>query len=115
MLNLPSTLFESLAAAQTHGNVICPEILPCCLQLLLLLCLVVFLLCLPVRLLLTLCCGVKLHPPGQHPPGGNVDEDADEEVVINMPPETATPGEVMLAWKAVNLTAWVQPAVCTKS
>ena len=93
MLNLPSTISRALQLLRLI--VMSSEILPCCVQVLLLLCLVVFLLCLPVRLVLTLCCGVKLHPPGQHPPGGDADEDADEEVVINMPPETATPEQVM--------------------
>ncbi len=74
----------------------------CCLQLLLLLGLIVFLLCLPVRLVLLLCCGVKLDPPGQSPPGGDADEDASEETVINMPPETAAPQQVPPAWSAVS-------------
>ena len=77
----------------------CPsEVSTDALQLLLLAALIVFLLCLPVRLVLQLCCGVKLQPPpGHHPHGAADDEDMDEndrDVVINMPPETAAPSQV---------------------
>ena len=68
-------------------------------QLLLLVCFVVFLLCLPVRLVLSLCCGVKLQPPGpaQTPGAANEDDfdEHDRDVVINMPEETITPEEVL--------------------
>lgn len=62
-------------------------------------CFVVFLLCLPVRLVLSLCCGVRLQTPGVRPPGAteNADKDEDPEVVINMPPETAAPDQVLFS------------------
>ena len=67
-------------------------------QLLILAAFIVFLLCLPVRLVLQLCCGVKLQPPpGHRPPGEADDEDLDEsdrDVVIDIPPETAAPNQV---------------------
>lgn len=68
-------------------------------QLVLLVAFILFLLCLPVRLVLQLCCGVKLQPPpGHYPQPGaandlDVDED-DRDVVINIPPETAAPDQV---------------------
>ena len=69
------------------------------MQLLLLVCFVVFLLCLPVRLVLSLCCGVKLQPPGQaQTPGAANEDDFDEhdrDVVINMPEETISAEEVV--------------------
>ena len=67
------------------------------MQLFLLLAFVVFILCLPVRLVLSLCCGVKLQPPGHRPPGATSEEDGDEDdrnVVINMPQETVAPDQV---------------------
>lgn len=68
------------------------------MQLLLLVCIVAFLLCLPVRLVLSLCCGVKLQPPGQgRTPGAANEDDFDEndrDVVINMQEESITAEKV---------------------
>ena len=68
------------------------------MQLLLLVCIVAFLLCLPVRLVLSLCCGVKLQPPGQGRTSGAANEDDfdenDRDVVINMPEESITAEKV---------------------
>ena len=69
------------------------------MQLLLVVCFVVFLLCLPVRLVLSLCCGVKLQPPGQGQTPSAADEDDfdehDRDVVINMPEESISAEEVV--------------------
>ena len=77
------------------------------MQLLLLVCFVVFLLCLPVRLVLSLCCGVKLQAPGQgQTPSANNEDDFDEhdrDVVIDMPEETVSTEEV------VHLNKYVVP------
>ncbi len=59
-----------------------------CAQLLVLLCLVLFIICLPVRLVLGLCCGVKLQPPQRERPEDGSDPDRDEDpVIINIPPD----------------------------
>ncbi|CAL5228025.1 g11088 [Coccomyxa viridis] len=74
--------------------------------LLLLVFFVAFLLCLPVRLALQLCCGAKLQPPpGHHPPATADDEDVDEndrDVVIDIPPETAAPTQETTAGGAAK-------------
>ena len=75
-------------------------------QLLLLVCFVVFLLCLPVRLVLSLCCGVKLQPPGQAqtPSAANEDDfdEHDRDVVINMPEESVLAEEVVYLYKELE-------------
>ena len=60
-----------------------------CLQLLVLLCTVLFIICLPVRLVLGVCCGVKLQPPQQEraEDGSEPDQDGDPTVIINIPPD----------------------------
>lgn len=59
-----------------------------CVQLLVLLCAVLFVICLPVRLVLGLCCGVKLQPPQRERPGDGSEPDQDgDPIVINIPPD----------------------------
>lgn len=60
-----------------------------CLQLLVLLCAVLFIICLPVRLVLGVCCGVKLQPPQREraEDGSEPDQDGDPTVIINIPPD----------------------------
>lgn len=49
------------------------------------LCLILFVLCLPVRLILGLCCGIKLQPPQRERDDDDTELDSDP-VIINIPP-----------------------------
>lgn len=56
-------------------------------QLLVVVCVVLFVLCLPLRLALAFCCGVKLQPP--HPGGPNIPDDGDPVIIDIQPPAPA--------------------------
>lgn len=57
------------------------------MQVLVVLCLILFVLCLPVRLILGLCCGIKLQPPQRERDGDEAEPDQDTDpVIINIPP-----------------------------
>ena len=65
-----------------------PEGLCACMQVLVVLCLILFVLCLPVRLILGLCCGIKLQPPQRERDGDEAEPDQDTDpVIINIPPD----------------------------
>ena len=75
-----------------------------CAQLLVAVCVVLFVLCLPLRLALAFCCGVKLQPP--HPGGPNIPDD-DEPVIIDIQPSapasatlTAAAHATVRLWRA---------------
>ena len=67
------------------------------MQVLVVLCLILFVLCLPVRLILGLCCGIKLQPPQRERDGDEAEPDQDTDpVIINIHPP-------MLWWTAGTL------------
>ena len=70
-------------------------------QLLVAVCVVLFVLCLPLRLALAFCCGVKLQPP--NPGGPNIPDDDDPVIIDIQPPAPAS------ATPAAGANATVRP------